>query len=503
MSADWKQAVAGLILAFAAIFWLNAEVIRFTVHIWTYNETYTHGYLIFPISAWLVWRKRSILAKMRPRPEYSGLLLMLLCSLAWQLGHQADTMVVEQYSMIGMLAASIWALLGRKISKQIAFPVFFLFLAVPIGEAFIPWLMDFTADFTVKALQLTGIPVFREGTFFSLPDGNWSVVEACSGLRYLISSLTLGILYAYLTYRSFIRKLVFIAISGIVPIFANGIRAYMIVMIGHLAGIKYATGIDHLIYGWLFFGLVMLLLFWIGSFFREPEEAAPEIVRETAEERQPASGFALNSVLLVAISGLCGIYSIALDKIIETPHPVMLSAPIIPGWESHPGPLYDWTPHFLGSKARLSIHFEKNALPVSLYIGYYRNQHQDAELVTSTNRLVESRDPVWGNIGEHSRRIRMNGEEIPLIQARLKSANHRLLVWSWYWIDGKWVSNPYLAKILEAESKMISRRDDAAVIVLAAPYSNTPDEAEKTIRAFLASSLPGIRKMLQGAAGEP
>ena len=104
-----------------------------------------------------------------------------------------------------------------------AFPLAYLLLAVPFGEALIPPLIDFTADFTVTALQLTGIPVYREGSFFTIPSGNWSVVEACSGLRYLIASFTLGTLYAYLTYRSLKRRLIFIALSVIVPIIANGV----------------------------------------------------------------------------------------------------------------------------------------------------------------------------------------------------------------------------------------------------------------------------------------
>jgi exosortase A len=144
-----------------------------------------------------------------------------------------------------------------------------LLFAVPFGEFLLPPLMEQTADFTVFALRATGIPVYREGLYFTIPSGNWSVVEACSGLRYLIASITLGFLYAYLTYHSIRRRAIFVVVSVIVPIVANWLRAYMIVMIGHLSSMKLAVGVDHLIYGWLFFGLVMLILFWVGSFWRE------------------------------------------------------------------------------------------------------------------------------------------------------------------------------------------------------------------------------------------
>ena len=119
------------------------------------------------------------------------------------------------------------------------------------------------------------------------------MVEACSGLRYLIASFTLGTLYAYLTYRSLARRLVFIALSLIVPIVANGIRAYLIVMTGHLSDMQLAVGVDHLIYGWVFFGFVMLLLFWIGSFWREDDKAnandgaGPATETEAISNRRP------------------------------------------------------------------------------------------------------------------------------------------------------------------------------------------------------------------------
>src|SRR4029079_4205078 len=134
-------------------------------------------------------------------------------------------------------------------------------------------MMDWTADFTVTALRLSGIPVFRVGTFFTIPSGQWSVVEGCSGLRYLIASITVGALFAYLSYQKPWKRILFVVLSVIVPIIANGMRAYMIVMIAHLSDMKLALGIDHLIYGWLFFGIVMLLLFWSGSFGRPPEPA--------------------------------------------------------------------------------------------------------------------------------------------------------------------------------------------------------------------------------------
>lgn len=499
MNYSWKIAGISLLAAISAPVLLNIEVIAFTEHIWATNETYTHGFLIFPISAWLIWRKRNVLAALAPEPDWLGFAPLLLICLIWQLGHQADVMVVQQYCLVGMIAASAWILLGKKVFHQVSFPVFFLFLAVPIGESLIPALMNFTADFTVSALQLTGIPVYKEGTFFSLPGTSWSVIDACSGLRYLISSLTLGILYAYLTYRSLARKLVFIAFSAVVPIFANGIRAYMIVMIGQFVGLRYAAGIDHLIYGWVFFGLVMLLLFWIGSFFREQDDhrEAGKIAAIEAHQK-PAAAFAAFAAIIVAILGLSGSYASYLDKKIQNNSAVELIIPEIPGWNGSSS--IEWTPHYLGSRKTIAVRYIRKTAEAGLFIAYYRNQHQGKELVTSGNMLVTIRDPVWGEIGGGTVSVGSGTEILRIRQAMLKSGNRHLLAWRWYWIHGKWTSNPYMAKFLEAESRILHGSDDAAVIVVYSPYLTRPEEASAVLQDFLVQSLPEIKKMLENAA---
>lgn len=501
---SWRIAALALFASILATVLLNLDVVHFTVNTWMTNQTYTHGFLIFPISAWLIWRRRHILARMSPVPELRGLVLFVLLSVIWQLGHQADVMVVQQYCLIGMIVATAWTLLGTRIFYQISFPLLFLFLAVPIGEALIPSLMNFTADFTVDALQMTGIPVYREGTFFSLPDGNWSVIDACSGLRYLISSLTLGILYAYLTYRSLYRKLIFIAFSATVPILANGIRAYMIVMIGHLSGMRLATGIDHLIYGWVFFGLVMLLLFWIGSFFRENEiPAKPEEIIETGIVHKSAASFLVASLMIVAIVASSGAYAMFLDRKLQTPIAIDLSMPTVTGWQENPLPQFNWIPHYLGSKKRLIRSYSKDGDNVSLFVAYYRNQHQGAELITSGNQFATLRNTNWANVGEAEHHIRVGTEKLYLRQAMLKSPEGRLLAWEWYWVDGRWTTSPYMAKFLEAKSRLLKGADDAAVIVVSAPYSISPAHASKSLDDFLQQSLPGIANMLGNAAKHP
>src|SRR5580765_2578919 len=268
----WRLALpvmAAAVLAILAIYWDTAKSI---VAIWRSSNTFAHGYLIVPITLILVWMKRREVAALTPRPDVLGFLLVAGAGFTWLAAEAAQVQVLMQYALVAMVPAAVLALAGRRVAWTRAFPLAFLLLPVPFGAAFLPQLMEWTADFTVAALRITGIPVYREGTFFAIPSGHWSVVEACSGLRYLIASITMGAVYAYLTYRSGWKRALFFAASIVVPIGANFLRAYMIVMIGHLSSMKLAVGVDHFVYGWLFFGVVIGLLFWLGSFWRD---AAP------------------------------------------------------------------------------------------------------------------------------------------------------------------------------------------------------------------------------------
>ena len=112
----------------------------------------------------------------------------------------------QQLALVIFLVVSCAALTGLPIIKS-PYSLFYSCFDGSCGEELVPAMIEFTADFTVGALRLMKFPVFREGSQFSLPSGNWSVVEACSGVRYLIASVTIGLLYAHLTYQRWYKRL--------------------------------------------------------------------------------------------------------------------------------------------------------------------------------------------------------------------------------------------------------------------------------------------------------
>lgn len=469
-----------------------------TIHKWNTAETYTHGFLVFPISAYLIWRKRHELKQIAAVPAFPVLALVALLGFGWELGYLARVIVVQQYSLVAMLVLSVWAMLGHRFAYAILFPLLYLFFAVPFGEILLPPLINFTADFTVTALQLTGIPVYREGTFFSVPTGNWSVIDACSGLRYLIASLTLGTLYAYLTYRSFKRRAVFIALSIIVPIIANGFRAYMIVMIGHLSNMRLATGIDHVIYGWVFFGIVILLLFWAGSYWREDTDPV------SAGQARPATPalarIALAAFAVAVIGALWPMHAADLERA-QPQRDIELVAPGGHGGWRIAEPLPSFSPHFVGTRAQLSRSYFKDQVPVGLFIGYYRNQEQGFELINSANRIVPIRDKNWNMVDESRAKATFLAKRFAVQQTRIWAPDgRRMLVWHWYEIDGQTAVNPYHAKYLEALSKFRGRGDDAVVISVYTPYEDSAETGRARLAQFVGDMFPAIQASLRQAA---
>ena len=344
-AAGWTGAMLLTVGAVVAVLLLFQQTTLSTIAIWERSETFAHGFLIFPISAFLIWSRRKEIALLAPQPDLRGLPVLLLFGFGWLLAYLARVQVVQQYALVAMIPALVWIILGQHVARALMFPLGFLFMAVPMGEFLMQPLMDFTANFTVAALQLTGVPVYREGTFFTVPSGQWSVVEACSGLRYLISSITLGCLYAYLTYRSAWRRVIFTIMALVVPVIANGLRAYIIVMIAHLSDMKLATGIDHVIYGWVFFGLVMLLLFWVGSFWREDlpsEENAEPAANPAAPAPIPRRRLALATLAVLGVAAVWPAYAFYLRSQVTPSGHIKLAAPAATGgWLADPAPLSD------------------------------------------------------------------------------------------------------------------------------------------------------------------
>lgn len=487
---SWQTALPLLVATIGWILFWYWDTARAMVAIWARSDTYAHAFIVPPISLWLIWRKRSELAPLQPAPTLWLAIPLAALTFFWLLGELTAVNALTQFSLVATLIVATISVLGFQVSRHLAFPLTFLLFAVPVGDFMLPKLMEWTAWFTVLALRATGIPVYQEGLQFVIPSGNWSVVEACSGIRYIIASVTVGTLFAYLNYVSLRRRLIFVAVSILVPVVANWLRAYMIVMIGHFSGNKLAVGVDHLIYGWLFFGIVTLAVFAIGARWSEH----PEV--EAASTPLPASSVGTGAPWLVVLglititaSGPLGFMTISRADQAAPPQLAHLAPPA--GWSETPS-FVDWKPAYANPSATLRQNFTQGNQQVGLHIAYYRNQDFERKLVTSTNVLVVSNDPVWSVVARGRAALATGEVRSTELRSRQARIDTRLVVWQWYWINGHLTTSDIEAKLLTALSRLRGRGDDSAAVMLFAPVDGTTT----SLAAFAEAAGPQILQLL-------
>jgi exosortase A len=450
----WQKPLLGLVLATLACIVVFLETWESIVSTWSRSETFTHGFLVAPISLWLIWTRKHQYRDLQPSASLLGFLVMAGCGFLWLSADLIHALVVQQWAVVGILICSFWIILGNRVTSAMLFPILFLFLMVPFGEDFVPFLMEYTATFVVTMLRLTGISVYREGLHFTLTSGNWSVIDACSGIRYLIASITLGLVYAYLNFNSYKKRALFILASILTPILANGLRAYMIVMIGHLSDMKLATGVDHIIYGWLFFGFVMLLLFYIGSFWQDPAPAVsmPAAREDTTTETiiYPYFWPLLPAMLVCFAIWPSAAAWITAQQAVQAEIPEQLTQLPANQWQPASAPNWGWEPHFKGVVTEARHYLSNGNTVAGFYAANFNNGSQGGELVNSLNVLIPQDHAVWRIVQTVKTPINWPGNKAADVdESLLRSKQRDLLVLRWYRIGTENTANTYRAKWLQ------------------------------------------------------
>ncbi len=248
------------------------------VGVWRASDTYGHCFLILPMALYLAWDRRSALAGLVSRPMPGLAPLALPIAAVWFAAERLGIMEGRQLAAMAALELLLLAVLGWRLFRALLAPLLFLVFLVPFGAFATPALQSFTAGFIVAGLNTLGIANYATDLTVEISGGTFYVASACAGLRFLIAAIAFGVFYALLNYRSPGRRVLFITVSVVIPILANGMRALGIVVLGAVLGSAQAAAADHIIYGWVFFSVVMLLVV-SGMPFREappgPTQAIP------------------------------------------------------------------------------------------------------------------------------------------------------------------------------------------------------------------------------------
>ena len=356
----WRTALGWLALGWAVLIALFASDWAAMFDQWWNSSTYNHILLIPPILGWLVWMRWPELEKLEPQAWSPALVLVALALLVWVAGAFAGFNLFRQAGAVALLPATALLLLGPRVGAGLAFPLGYSLLLVPFGDELVPPLQMITAEITIALVQLSGIPARIEGVFIDTPAGLFIVAEACSGVKFLIAMVALGVLVGNVCFRSWKRRAVFMTLCIAAPILANGVRAWGTIYAAQYVGVEKAAGIDHIIYGWVFFAVVIAAVLGLSwkHFDRAIDDPMIDAAAISAHPlvtrlalRRSAPWLALAGALGLALAGQG--WARAADAI-AAPLPSAIALPVVPGWTRVDyAPKVWWEPRAAGADHRL------------------------------------------------------------------------------------------------------------------------------------------------------
>ena len=257
-------------LLVGAFVFAYAKVMPLLVRTWS-RDDYSHGFLVPLIALYFVWADRKRLRNLLIQPNIpGGLILTLMGSLILMIGNIGSVVIIQELSLIVIIPGLILMLLGTRYLMALALPLAYLILMVPILDEVIDkihWPFQlFSAKMGSTLLKIFDIPFFMRSNYFELPNMTLEVAEECSGVRYLISIIAIGIPLAYFTQRGWWRKVALVITSVIIGILSNGVRVAFVVLCAYYYGANNIQGPFHMFQG-LFVSIVGFIFLFISAWF--------------------------------------------------------------------------------------------------------------------------------------------------------------------------------------------------------------------------------------------
>jgi len=262
--ANWRQPfLVGLLLA-GLVVALYAPVLKLLVLDWWQDPNYGHGFFVPLFVGYILWQERSRWRAVSRQPSNWGLLAMLGAIGLLMVGSLGAELFTSRFSLLVLLGGMVLFLAGWEMLRAVSFPLGFLFFMIPLptiiyNEATLP-LQLLASRLAVHFLQIFQVPALREGNLIFLPNYTLEVVEACSGIRSLMSLLTLAVAYGYwIQERSWMRITLVIMMAPI-AIISNGLRIFGAGVLAYRVAPQTAEGFFHLFSGWLVFLCALLFM---------------------------------------------------------------------------------------------------------------------------------------------------------------------------------------------------------------------------------------------------
>lgn len=480
----WLRDVAMLLVSLgvlAAIFWREAAG---AVAVWIQSPTFNHGFLILPIALYMMWTRRDGVAALPHRPAAWAALLILPLSFLWLITAIASVLEAQQFVVVAILQVMLVAGLGWPAYRRFAAPFLYLFFLVPSGAELVPALQQVTAHFAVIALKLIGVPVYSNGAVIEVPAGTFAVAEACAGLRFLVATIAFGVFYAAQIYRGIPKRLVFIALCVVVPIIANGLRVFGIIWAAQLLGSPTAAVADHLIYGWVFFSLVLVLLVFAGRPFAD-DDAPAEALGPAGPMPSVTSPFGAGALAAIAAAVFPAVWFL----LGENSAAALPAAPpaVSPPWQRTVDDS-GWTPVLVGPARIFAAAHADGDSKVYSTIALYPARGRTNNLVRSNNRLANEKD--WKLNSSRFETLDIGGHTVPVAVTTISGGIRKLTVWSFYVVGGSAEASVWSVKLRQLREYFSSGNCPSAFIAVAAESTGRQTADDFKATRYLSAMQP-------------
>jgi exosortase A len=492
--ARWRRhavVLLGAALLIVALFHDDATTLA---NIWWTSTTFGHCLFISPVIAWLVWQRRAELAQVAPVGWWPGLLLVGAGGLGWLLGDAASVALARHLGLVMMLQGAVVTILGPKVARALLFPLAYAFFLVPFGEGLETPLQGVTVAMTMPLLHLFGVPAHVEGVLITIPNGYFEVAEACSGAKFVIAMIAYGTLVAQVCFVSWRRRALFMVVALIVPVIANGLRAFGTIYAAYLTSVERATGMDHIVYGWIFFGLVMAAVLAIGWrwFDRAPDAPVNDVARLQGPVKLRCDPL-IAAALVLTLAAAFPAWSAAIAGRAAA-LPQSASLPDVPGWHrvqmSERAP---WSPYYPGADLFLIGRYaDGQGDAVDLAIAVYGTQHEGKELVSFG----------VGPLREDDRWVRV--ENLPMLSGgavmRVTAPGRvERQIASWYRVGDAVTASDSRVKLETLKAKLLGG-DQRAVAVHLSVETIPGHDPRAAMERFLAAAGP-VARIADAASG--
>jgi exosortase D (VPLPA-CTERM-specific) len=491
---------------------------------WMAQEEYSHGFLIPVVSAWLLWMRRDAIAANIGRPSWTGLAIILFAFAIHIIGQFSSIFLLSQLAFILVLFGLVMAFGGYALLQVTFVPIAFLIFAIPLPyflEAKLTLQLQLiSSQLGTAVIRMFQIPVYLEGNLIDLGYYKLSVVEACSGLRYLYPLLSLSFLAAYL-FQAPIWQRAFVFLSGIpITIGMNGFRIGMVGVTMDRWGTQMADGFLHFFEGWIIFIACAVILLAemavlarlsghkLFHVFGVSASAGNALATRTTDEsggNQFARQFVAVTCLVLLCAGALAIQTISHRTELVPERTRFAAFPrSIDDWRGHASLLEPATEKALGvDDYILSDYVRSDGKPVNLYVAYYSTQRNGYAPHSPAVCL-----PGGGWFITHLEQTNYDGLGIrfPLNRAIIEHDGTRDLVYYWFDERGRKIAGEYAAKWYLLTDAITKNRTDGALIRLTTRI--LPEEAEhdadRRLQAFMRAAVPTLSAFLpRGDAGEP